>query len=321
MYNTNFNILFVSSGNSSLGISPIVGNQVNSLLLHNCRVNNYLIKGKGILGYLRNVLQLRKHLQTNSYDIIHAHYSFSGFVASLAGARPLIVSLMGSDVNNSYLSRFLVKVFIVLFKWRAIIVKSDKMIYDFNNFCMVYVIPNGVNMDVFFPRNRNDCCKILEWNPNLIHVLFAADPQRKEKNFLLASSAFASLNVKNAVLHTLKNVPHDNVPLWFNASDVVILSSLSEGSPNVIKEAMACNRPIVSTDVGDVKLLFDHEPGHFISGFSNDDYRNNLEKAILFSQSNYSTMGRNRLIELGLDHSAIANKIINVYNNVLKLVH
>ncbi|MDN5328491.1 MAG: hypothetical protein PWP35_278 [Bacteroidales bacterium] len=311
-------VLFIASGNSSLGISPIVGNQVNSLLLHNCRVNNYLIKGKGILGYLRNVLQLRKHLQTNSYDIIHAHYSFSGFVASLAGARPLIVSLMGSDVNNSYLSRFLVKVFIVLFKWRAIIVKSDKMIYDFNNFCMVYVIPNGVNMDVFFPRNRNDCCKILEWNPNLIHVLFAADPQRKEKNFLLASSAFASLNVKNAVLHTLKNVPHDNVPLWFNASDVVILSSLSEGSPNVIKEAMACNCPIVATDVGDIRWVIGDTEGCYITSFEPADVAEKIKMALEFSEKVGRTKGRERIIKLGLDSETIAKRIISVYQSVLQ---
>lgn len=311
------NVLFVSSGNSYFGVSPIVKNQGNSLLSVNCNVDYYLIKGKGIIGYLKHLILLRRYLSKHQYNLIHAHYSLSAFVASLSGAKPLVVSLMGSDINNNFISRFLVKIFVRIFKWKALIVKSEKMLFDFKKVCPTFVIPNGVDIDVFSPRNRDECCKILSWNPNQIHVLFAADPRRKEKNFMLASSAFKLLDEINVVLHSLKDVSHVDVPIWYNASDVVILSSLSEGSPNVIKEAMACNKPIVATDVGDIQTLFGNEPGHFLSNLTLDDYLNNLKQAIFFSKKYLSTNGRNRIIKLGLDNFSVANKIVDVYNKVL----
>jgi len=102
-----------------------------------------------------------------------------------------------------------------------------------------------------------------------------------------------------------------------NAADVVVLTSLYEGSPNVIKEAMACSRPIVATDVGDIKWLFDNEPGHYISSFSPIDMAKKIEFALEFSEKKRRTNGKERIIKLGLDSKSIANRIIDVYKNVL----
>ncbi len=80
-----------------------------------------------------------------------------------------------------------------------------------------------------------------------------------------------------------------------NASDVILLSSLWEGSSNVIKEDMACNKPIVSTNVGDVKWLFGNEPGHFIAGFDAEEYANQLSLALNFAQTHGETQGITRI--------------------------
>ena len=92
-------ILFISSGNSVNGISPITKNQGVSLENAGISLEYYTIKGRGPRGYLNNVKPLKKLLKEQTYDVVHAHYAFSAFVATLAGAKPLVVSLMGSDVK------------------------------------------------------------------------------------------------------------------------------------------------------------------------------------------------------------------------------
>ena len=116
-------VLFVVSGNNTLGISPIVINQGKSLINSGLEVVYFPIVGKGLLNYIKHVFLLKKKLLNNKYDVIHAHYSFCGFVATLANAKPLVVSLMGSDVHGGNISRLFVKVFSKLF-WKFIIVKS-----------------------------------------------------------------------------------------------------------------------------------------------------------------------------------------------------
>src|SRR5690606_35282961 len=117
-----------------------------------CIIDYFLIRGKGIKGYLSQVSTLKKYLRENDFDIIHAHYSFSGIFASLAGANPLIVSLMGSDLYFSALNRYLVYPF-ALFSWNRIILKSKQMNkLPFKN--KIRVIPNGVNTKLFKPSDK-----------------------------------------------------------------------------------------------------------------------------------------------------------------------
>ena len=103
-------VLFVSSGNSGK-ISPIASSQIQMLMSAGIDVDNFLIVGKGFKGYLQNIPKLKTHLKNKKYDVVHAHYSLTAFVASLAGARPLVVSLMGSDVHNTKLNNLIIKLF------------------------------------------------------------------------------------------------------------------------------------------------------------------------------------------------------------------
>ncbi|MBQ0740052.1 glycosyltransferase, partial [Aquimarina celericrescens] len=119
-------ILFVSSGNTKNGISPIIKNQGQSLISLGYSVTFFTIKGKGFKGYFKNIFELKRFLKKQKFDIIHAHYSLSGMVASLSGASPIVISLMGSDVKASLFLRYIIRGFSMLF-WKQIIVKSQDM--------------------------------------------------------------------------------------------------------------------------------------------------------------------------------------------------
>lgn len=109
--------------------------------------------------------------------------------------------------------------------------------------------------------------------------------------------------------------PNDLIPYYLNAADTLLLTSKWEGSVNVIKEALACNLPIVSTDVGDVKLNISGVDGCYVCKQDVNDLTEKLNLALSFGQR---TNGRQRIIELGLDSDTIAVKLIEVYNSLLK---
>lgn len=309
-------VLFVCSGNNSSGISPIVLNQGNSLIKEGVELEYYTIKGKGFIGYLKSVFALKKYLKNKKFDIIHAHYFDSAVVPSLSFTKNyIVVSLMGSDVFVNIFNRFFIRIFNFFF-WDKVIVKSDtlKVKSGLNDSA---VIPNGVDLDKFELKPQIESKLKVGFDILKKQVLFVGNPDRFEKNYHLAEMAFKLIDYTNIELKVISNVNHNEIPYYLYAADVLILSSLWEGSPNIIKEALACNCPIISTKVGDIAWLFGNEPGHFLTSFEPEDVAKNIEKALLFVEEQGRTKGRKRLIELGLDSETIAKRIIEVYNKVL----
>lgn len=309
-------VLFVSSGNSG-DASILARRQAESLMKQGVNVDFFLVKGKGYSGYLKNILPLRHYLKTNNFDVVHAHYSLSAFVGSLAGARPLVVSLMGSDVKSAGIHKFIIRLFKSVFSWSAVIVKSAdmKMNLGIKN---AHVIPNGVDLELFRPMPKDGCKEILGWAKNKKHILFPANPARPEKNYQLAKSAIDSVNTGAIEFHAFNNVSPEQIPVWFNASDIILMSSLWEGSPNVIKEAMACNCPIVSTQVGDVEWLVGKDPAHFLASFNPGDFSEKLQLAIAYTNKFPNSSGRERIQVLGLDSHSIAKQLQTIYHQVIR---
>jgi teichuronic acid biosynthesis glycosyltransferase TuaC len=303
-------ILFVSSGNTIYGISPITMNQGESL--KNCSVEIFYfpIVGKGLWNYLISIKRLKKHLRTMKYDLIHAHYSLAGFVAALAGSNPIVVSLMGSDVKSNKYYRNLLIIFST-FSWKKVIVKSKDMQEDLKKISSV-VIPNGVNLSVFKEIDKTESMNRLGWDSTKRNILFAANPNRQEKNFALAKSAVELLYDEHTDLHTLNNVPNEEMVYHYNAADVVLLTSLWEGSPNVIKEAMACNRPIVSTKVGDVEWLLDGVHGAYVCQHDAQE----IATAIKQAQTIDTINAREKLLDLNLDSASVADALVRLYSSV-----
>lgn len=313
-------ILFIASGNHG-AVSPVVGNQAEALRAEGVEIEWYLLKGKGIKGYLRNVRPLRQYLKTHKYDAIHAHYSLSAFAASLAGAKPLVVSLMGSDVKAAGWYKFIIRLFARLFRWKAIIVKSSDM-YRSLGIKRAIVIPNGVNMDRFQPMDKTECQLRLGWQTTnaIRHILFPANASRPEKDYPLAEAAVETTNHKlqttnHVVLHAFENTPNEETPYWYNAADVVLMTSKWEGSPNAIKEAMACSRPIVATNVGDIAERMSGVDGCFVVGVKELERERVRELAedLIRALDYTETKGREKIIADGLDVREINQRLIEVY--------
>jgi len=316
-------VLFVSSGNTTLGISTPVRIQGESLKKNGVDVNFYTIKGKGLGGYIKNVYGLRNKLRSNGFQLIHAHYGLSGIVAILASrGKKVIVSFMGSDLmgitkeggKKPIYNKGLLLLHRLFAKYlhACCIVKSNSLKRYLKNDNAV-VIPNGIDFEIFYPLDLENTRRKLNLPLNNKIILFAADPGRVEKNFKLAADAVTLVKHAGTVLLPVYDKNQMELNDYYNAADVLLLTSLNEGSPNVIKEAMACNLPIVSTDVGDVREITDETAGCYVTSFDPTDIARCIEHALAFGRR---TEGAAKVRHLEINKVAL--RIISLYERVLQ---
>jgi len=319
-------VLFVSSGNSFFGISPIIKRQGEGLKSSGIDLDYFAIKGKGFLNYLKNIFKLKKYLNENKYEIVHSHYGLAGLISLIVnrGAKN-VISFMGDDllgsINKNKKYSTIGKLFILINKMTAsyydyIIVKSNSMRNILSNIEKIEVIPNGVDLKTFYPVDKIKSRVLLNYSINKNIVIFVSNPNRKEKNYELLENSINLLIKENIEIKIVEKVEQDKLKYFYSAADCLVLSSIHEGSPNVIKEAMACCCPIVSTDVGDVKYIIGDSEGCFISSNDPTELSLNIRKAISFSKKYGITNGRRRLIDLKLDSVSISDRISNVYKKV-----
>jgi len=230
-----------------------------------------------------------------------------------------LVGSRKTDGRITKISKILARLNSLLARWfyDLSIVKSEEMLSKVRT-KKVALIPNGVNTNLFKPKSKEEARQKLSIDSRVRLAIFVSDPSRVEKNFLLAEKAVKSIDNQNVLLLPLFGLDHKNLVDYYNAADVLVLTSFHEGSPNVIKEAMACNCPIVSTEVGDVKWVIGETEGCYLASFDPQDFAETIKLALDFSEKHGRTNGREIIIELGLDSETIANKIINVYKKVLE---
>jgi glycosyltransferase involved in cell wall biosynthesis len=322
-------VLFIAKGKGkSNEISPFIKSQADSLIALGIKLNFFVIKGEGLKTYVKHALSLKAYLKENQVDIIHAHYGLCGWTAVLALARkPVIVSLMGSDVLGEHINQERISIksslvvfstFILQFFVKGIITKSlniqKKILFKRKS----EIIPNGVNTDRF---NYLDVFKSraqLGLDEKNKFILFLGNPEDQWKNVDLAKTAISALNNNQLKLLIPYPIAHNKIANYINASDLLLITSFMEGSSNVIKEAMSCNCPIVTTDVGDAKWVIGKTPGCFVTTFDPNDIALSINSALDFSDKHGRTCGRDRIIELGLDSKSIANRIFQFYKKLLK---
>lgn len=185
-----------------------------------------------------------------SYDLIHANYGLTAPAALTQHRLPVVLSLWGSDLMGEYgwLSRWCAKY------CDAVIVMSEEMEAELDVPC--HVIPHGVDMELFEPMDQRDAQAQVGWDQDVRHVLFPYSPERAVKDYPRAKRVVEEVTKQFSEPVDLKyitGIDHDQIPVYMNAADVLLMTSKREGSPNVVKEALACNLPVVSTDVGDVR--------------------------------------------------------------------
>ena len=308
-------VLFVRSGNS--GIDPISTRQGELLRKAGVEILYFDISGRGLAGYLKNLPSLRSYAKETGIEIIHAHYSLSGFIAALSfSGRKVVTSLMGSDVLDSNFCLLSVIRFFSLYFWEITIVKTPGM-QERLGVRNTLVIPNGIDMELFFPKDKLQSQMLLGWAPEKKHILFSSDSRRIEKNYSLAKGALDKVSERYSgkfpEMHCLSGVSPDDVVNYYNAADLLLVTSTHEGSSNTIKEAMACNCPIVTTDVGDARQVISETEGCFITSFDPDDVASAIIRAMDFGMK---TDGRTRIKHLSSE--TIALQISGLYNEILK---
>lgn len=308
-------VLFVRSGNS--GIDPISTRQGESLRKAGVEIIYFDISGKGLAGYLKNLPLLRRYAKETGIELIHAHYSLSGIIAALSfRGRKVVTSLMGSDVLDSSFSLLSVIRFFSLYFWDITIVKTLEM-KEKLGIRSALVIPNGVDMELFYPKDKLQSQMLLGWASDKKHILFSSDPQRIEKNYSLAQRALDKISERDSgrspEIHFLSGVSPDKMVNYYSAADALLVTSTHEGSSNTIKEAMACNCPIVTTGVGDARQVISDTEGCFVTSFDPDDVASAIIRAMDFG---IRTDGRTRIRHLSSER--IALQISGLYSELLK---
>ena len=315
-------ILFVSSGNTKFGISPFVKSQGESIKKQGADVQYFLVKGKGFMAYLNAIKDLKSVLMKNDFDLLHAHYTFCGLLAILARPNiPIILSLMGDDAYgtpnhngktkiSSYYS--IILTYIIQPFLNSIIAKSQEIGTYVWQKKKLNIIPNGVNFKMFQPIKKDVARKTIGLSNKLRYVLFLNNLSDTRKNFTLFKETMKNEKLESFELLTPYPVAPNLVSQYLCASDLLVHTSWREGSPNLIKEAMACNIPIVSSEVGDVKEVINETDGCYLTKFTTTDLAAKINLALKFDGR---TEGRKNIKYL--EEGQIAKRIIKVYETLL----
>ena len=305
-------VLIVVSGNHRQ-VAPFVMEQAEALQKAGCDVQLFRVEGHGALGYLRNLSRLKAAIRQFHPNVVHAHYGLCGLLCTLQRQAPVVVTYHGSDINHRNTLRLSLmamrRAAHNIFVSKALLEKASQHL----NFITRHstVLPCGVNLDDFPIVDRTEARRRLGLHADGRYVLFAGAFNNPVKNAPLAQSACALL--PDVTLIELKGYIRSKVALLMNAADALLMTSLSEGSPQVVKEALAAGLPIVSVDVGDVASLIEGTDFGAITGHTPEALAAALTP---FLDNPCRTDGRQQIIAYGLDNPAVAQRLISLYSSL-----
>ncbi len=212
----------------------------------------------------REWLRLRRNLKSFNPDIVHAHYgTITAFLCALASGVPLVMTLHGAELNHEpdipalrEACGHILSQLAALKADRIVCVSKELKSRLWWHQDRVSIIPSSVDLNAFHPVPRDNARAALKWDPDESVVIFYAgrDPKNKRMGLALEVAEKARAVYGQFRLEIIySQVEPGRMPLYLNAADCLLCTSSSEGSPTIIKEAMACNLPVVSVDVGDVR--------------------------------------------------------------------
>jgi glycosyltransferase involved in cell wall biosynthesis len=296
-----------------------VKEQVDALTHYYPDLDNKLWFIRGYIGkfnYVFSIFQLNWHLLFHSYDIIHIHSALSGIFLLFAPLRKnVIITLHGTEILDS--SQYKVSKRVIKKAIHLICVSNEieHIVKEENPNAMTYTVPCAVRDD-FFVDNRVK-------KDTVIRIVFPSAKWREVKNYPLFFEIISRLRlVCSNEIQTIEldNKTREEILVDLNEADVLLMTSFHEGSPQIIKEAMCCNTPIVSSNVGTVQYMLNgliHCA--VINGYESLDYVNAIQQILqsfvpgLPIRSN----GRERIYELKYDEKSIATQIRHIYNEVV----
>jgi len=262
--------------------------------------------GRSVGDYLRFYPTVLRHA-LGDYDVVHANYGLTAPLALAQPNLPVVLSLWGSDLFGSYgwLSKRCAR------HCDAVIVMSEEMATELGGDPLV--LPHGIDTERFAPEPQAQAQAHVGWDPETKHVLFPYAPSRTVKNYPLAERVVERVADRfdgPVQLEAVHGVPHEEVVRYMNAADALLLTSRREGSPNSVKEALACGLPVVATDVGDVRERLRGVNPSTVAETETDLVDGLLDALRAGKPSN----GREIVGELSMDR--MADRLVEVYRRV-----
>ncbi|PJF40388.1 MAG: hypothetical protein CUN54_05490 [Phototrophicales bacterium] len=238
--------------------SPCIQDQLDELKRRGIMVDTLVINQNRKSDYFKMMGHVFwESLRGHKYDLIHAFYGHCGLVGRAQFRAPVVTTFQGSDLlggkNGAMHKKDGMIGDVAARLSNSVIVMSEEMKIASRREDTA-VIPFGVNTDIFKPQPRSEAREALKLSPDTSYVLFPWHPSRAEKNFHIVEAALSLVreHIPHVQVVTLFAKSREEVALYMNACDAMVLVSDHEGSPMAVREAMACNLPIVSVDVGDV---------------------------------------------------------------------
>ena len=289
--------------------APFITEQVAALERVGMDCRFFPIREKGARGYLRHLSDYKKSIREYNPDIIHAHYGLCGLFANLQRRVPVVTTYHGSDINDPkvfWLSRIAMR----LSRFNIFVSKTNlEMANPKKSFAL---IPCGVQLEDYPYVEKDEARRRMGLSRVGRFILFAGAFDNEIKNAPLARDAISLLSGVNLI--ELKGYSREQVACLMQAVDALIMTSFTEGSPQVIKEALSCGCPIVSVDVGDVKERIRDVDGCFIAERDPKDLAEKISEVISLGKR---TDGRRSIEKDGLTNETVAQRIVEVYRNVL----
>lgn len=256
--------------------------------------------------YWRAIGVVRRALRGGRFDIVHAHYGFSGAVAALALPKvPLVTTFHGDDYEVAW-QRCISTV--VARKSAAIVVNERGRRLLFKR--RAAVIPMGVDTKLFTPIEQAEARRRLGWDEAGHYALLAGARDNPVKGFPLFDAAVARVPGANAL--TLEGYSRADVALALNAADVLVLASLHEGSPVTVRESLACTTPVVAVPVGDASAVLARLPGCAVVPRDPDALASAIREALVAGR--HPSL-RQRAEETSRD--AVVRRVVGVYEGLL----
>ena len=334
-----YKLLFLGTGHDNK-LPSYVEEQMDVLQSFGVHAVRYGITGKGVLSYLRCLPALRRAIQQHQPDLIHAHYGLSGLLANLQRRVPVITTYHGSDINKPNILR-LSRIAMCLSVHNIFVSQRNVTLALSPNSLITYrlkkrytLLPCGVNIPKPWSEMQTQSegqLTLNQWvqrklDKDVKYVLFAGAFDNAVKDPELAKSAIAFYNstftnsqspIANRPIELieLKGYNRDQVNALMYNCDALLMTSRTEGSPQVIKEAMACGCPIVSVDVGDVAERVSGVEGcYVVSSREPAAIAGALQQALAFHGK---TNGRLRIIEMGLSNEQVAEQLMRIYKSLV----
>jgi teichuronic acid biosynthesis glycosyltransferase TuaC len=305
-------VLFVTNmypheGNRASG--AFVQQQADHLKKAGHQVDIHHIRGdRSRLQYLASPLDIFNRTRGTTYDVVHAHYGLSGFPALFRCKTPLVITLHGSDALIGRIQPLISRMVCALAD--AVIVVSKGISARIAG----EIIPCGIDLGLFTAHERASARARLGLTPDRRVVLFPFRPDRAVKRYELARAAVDRLGDVNVEMLTVSGVSNEEMPWYYSAADAMILCSASEGSPTSVKEALACNIPVVSTDVGDVREIVEGIEGCEICEADAESLALGLRRVFGRAESRFE----GRAAMQRYDQSRVIAAIVRVYERVIQ---